>query len=175
MGSNQIKETIPLIGISSCLTGAVVRYDGSHELNSFIINSLRDRAELVCVCPETQCGMPVPREPMDLFETPYGVRLLTVNTFRNLTHMLSSWCIAKADELASAGVSGFILKSGSPSCGIGSARLHSDGNLHRNGMGFFAEALLNRCPGMPVVQEDKLLKKDNIEQFLDRVRSYNGG
>lgn len=166
---------LPLIGISSCLTGEKVRYDGGHRRQGFILEFLSGRAELLPVCPESECGMTVPREPMDLFLTRNGIRLLTVNGEKDMTDILDHWSLRMTEELAGRGVSGFILKSGSPSCGIGSARLHHGAELRRDGNGLFAARLLERLPGLPVAEERNILTRSNAETFLSEVQDYCGG
>lgn len=165
----------PLVGISACLAGESLRYNGSDKLNRFILYHLKGRVRLLPVCAEVECGMSVPREPMDLFHTPEGIRLITVDSHRDLTELISSWALRKTVELAENGLSGFIFKSCSPSCGLGSARLHRKDELMNTGTGLFAEILKANLPGIPAVEETELTTGNEINRFLDEIKQYEGG
>ncbi len=166
---------LPLVGISACLMGENLRYNGSGKLNRFIVDHLKGRVRFLPLCAEVECGMSVPREPMDLFHTPEGIRLITVDSHRDLTELISSWALRKTVELAESGLSGFIFKSRSPSCGLGSARLHRKDELMNTGTGLFAGILKTHFPGIPAVEETELTNGDEINGFLDEIRQYERG
>lgn len=147
-----------------------VRYHGGHALNDFIMDELNIRAELVKFCPEVGGGLFVPREPMDLYSEPGGIRLRTVSTGEDMTELLTCWSRRFLDRLENMDIAGFILKSGSPSCSRCSARLHSEGGLTSSGTGIFAKVLINRFPDMPVAEEGELATREDINAFLDRIR-----
>jgi uncharacterized protein YbbK (DUF523 family) len=157
------------IGISGCLLGMCVRYDGSSCLRRDLIQELGSRARLVPFCPEHECGMPVPREPMDLFMVSGETRLITVGTGRDLTGQLMDWVDNRLMEDRLSGLGGFVLRSGSPSCGIGSARLHEGDILRRNGTGMFASGLAERFPDMPLAQDTGLRTRADLTSFIDRI------
>ncbi len=162
------------IGISGCLLGMCVRYDGSSCLRRNIIQELGSRARLVPFCPEHECGMPVPREPMDLFSVSGETRLITVQTGRDLTGKLMEWVGNRLLESRVSGLGGFVLKSGSPSCGMGSARFHEGDILRRNGTGLFASALAERFPYMPLAQDTWLGTREDLSSFIDRIADAQG-
>lgn len=144
-----------------------MRYDGRSRYDPDIVLPLSHSAELMPVCPEHESGMPVPREPMDLFEVSDEVRLVTVDTRRDLTEVLVSWSEKRLAEMDRSQLRGFVLKSGSPSCGICSARIHRGGELFRNGTGVFAEALRRKYPDIPLVQDTDLDTPDKINSFIE--------
>jgi len=104
---------------------------------------------------------------MDLYEVSGKVRLITVNTRMDLTGILEKWLEKRLSEFRGSGLRGFILKSGSPSCGICSARIHRDGVLSTNGTGIFAEALGRKYPDIPLVQDTDLDTPDKISSFIE--------
>ena len=161
-------QVIPL-GISSCLAGSCVRYDGRCCYSPIIVEWLGKRANLIPFCPEHECGMPVPREPMDLYDSPEGLRLRTVESGRDLTHMLESWLEGVVKRIRTLEIRGFILKSGSPSCGIGSARVHRNGRVSRTGTGIFADALLRRLPDIVLVEETELYDHQDVVSFIEKI------
>lgn len=160
---------IPLIGISSCLIGQNVRYDGFNRVQHLILSELKGRAELFPVCPEVECGMSIPREPMDLFQTRDGVRLIAVGSGMDFTERINIWIEEKLCEFDKRIPGGFILKSRSPSCAVASAALHSGGNLLQDGTGLFADALKKRFPGIPIVEETELLTGNDVGDFVERA------
>jgi uncharacterized protein YbbK (DUF523 family) len=107
----------PVIGISACLLGQAVRYDGGHKLDSLVIETLGRYFEFVAVCPEIGCGMTVPREPMRLEGDPASPRLITTKSRIDKTDQMERWTQACIEELENKNIAGFIFKSKSPSCG----------------------------------------------------------
>ena len=162
----------PLIGISSCLLGFCVRYDGKSNYDPCIALGLADTAEFLAICPEEQSGMSIPREPMDLYEVSGEVRLITVNTGRDMTVVLRNWVENQLSEMKELPIKGFILKSGSPSCGFCSARIHRNGVLYRNGTGIFSHALKRSYPDIPAVQDTDLNSPDKIASFIELTGGY---
>lgn len=135
------------IGISSCLLGERVRYDGGHKLDLFLRDTLGKYVEYVRVCPEVECGLPVPREAMRLVGSPESPRLVTVRTHRDMTGQIQSWAERRVVELENEGLCGFIFKSGSPSSGMEKVRVYSDAGIPRKtGVGMFARKLMERFP-----------------------------
>lgn len=169
-----MRRESPEIGVSGCLLGMCVRYDGSSCIQREIIQELGTRARLVPFCPEHECGMPVPREPMDLFMVSGETRLITVGTGKDLTGQLMDWVENRLMDKRLSELKGFVLKSGSPSCGLGSARLHEGGSIRRNGTGLFAGALAMSFPDMPMAQETGLGSPDDIGSFMNRIERAQG-
>ncbi|MBF0496332.1 MAG: DUF523 domain-containing protein, partial [Deltaproteobacteria bacterium] len=105
------------IGVSACLLGEQVRYDGGHRRNPFIADTLGQFVQFVPVCPEAECGFGVPRETMRLVGDPEAPRLVTTQTGQDHTNRMRAWTEHRVAELGGDDLSGFIFKSGSPSCG----------------------------------------------------------
>ena len=106
------------IGISACLLGKSVRYDGGHKLDRFLTATLGQYVEYVPVCPEVECGMPIPRESMRLQGDPDSPRLVTGATKFDRTDQMIRWAEKRIAELEEESLAGFIFKSNSPSCGL---------------------------------------------------------
>jgi uncharacterized protein YbbK (DUF523 family) len=156
------------IGVSSCLLGEPVRYDGGHKRCRYLTDVLGACVTFVPVCPEVGCGLPVPREPMRLEGDPKAPRLVVIADGTDLTERLHTWCAAKLVELEALGLDGFILKERSPSCGVWQVPI-----VGREGVGWgrglFAAALLARFPLLPVEEPERLADPAVREQFLGRV------
>ncbi len=151
------------IGVSSCLLGESVRYDGGHKYNQTVIDlfDLGDRFEAVPVCPEMEMGMGVPREPVKIEAN----RLLGVESGKDWTEAMHSFHSEKLKELTQ--LNGFIFKSRSPSCGIQAAPIHA-GTAEKTS-GLFARAFMKHFPHIPVVDEEQLQDKQARENFIARV------
>ncbi len=154
----------PLVGISACLLGRRVRYDGGDRLDSLLVEELGRFVRWVPVCPEVEFGLPVPREPIQLTGDPRSPGLETITTCREFGEAMRSFCRRRAAEL---NVSGFIFKSRSPSCGL-RAKVH--GSPGGEAPGFFAAALRERRPELPVAESDSLLTAAEREIFLGLLR-----
>jgi len=158
------------IGISSCLLGRRVRYDGGHKLDVFLRDTLGRFVTYVPVCPEVECGMPVPREAVRLVGDPDSPRLVTQKTNRDMTGQMLTWAERKLDELANENLSGFIFKAKSPSSGMERVKIYNDaGNVHAYGSGMFARGFMRRFPGLPVEEDGRLNDPDLRENFIERI------
>jgi uncharacterized protein YbbK (DUF523 family) len=165
----------PLIAVSSCLLGNCVRYDGGHKRNENVL-ALREHFELYPVCPEAECGLGVPREPMRLIGTAGSPKLVTVETKEDKTRMLLLWVEKKILELAAIReLAGFVLKARSPSCGIGNVKISSDNrtddktNTKTKAVwtaGLFAFALKERFPGLAFASEEEIMDSKKAEEFI---------
>ena len=153
------------VGVSACLIGEEVRYNGAHKKDDRVLDALGTRFQLVPVCPEVEMGLGVPREPMNLYRTPAGVRMITIESRIDHTDGMRAWSAKRLDELAREDLSGFVLKSRSPSCG-----LDDRGDRDR---GLFAAALVERFPQLPVVEETTLAEPTALQTFIDRVEAYS--
>src|SRR5512147_3147637 len=106
------------IGISSCLLGEPVRFDGGHKRDAFLTDTFGSFVEWVPVCPEVECGLGTPREAMRLLRAERGPRLITVKTARDLTTSMERFARSRVAALAAEDLSGYVLKKDSPSCGL---------------------------------------------------------
>jgi uncharacterized protein YbbK (DUF523 family) len=173
----------PRVGISRCLLGDEVRYDATHKRDADLIAALATHVEWVPVCPEVEVGMGTPREPIHLVSHVTGVpsagsrvRLLGVTTGADWTDRMHAWARARAEALRQLGLSGFILKARSPSCGVRGVRIESGpadaGHHEPMGRGLFAQAIIDAMPGLPIADEDDLHDLAARREFLTRVRAF---
>ncbi len=164
-----MKKKIKL-GISSCLLGENVRYDGGHKLDSYLRDTLGSDVEYIPICPEVECGMPIPREPMRLVAGPDSLRLVIFRTNRDITEKMVSWARKRVVDLEKEGLRGFIFKSRSPSCGMEGVEVYDEkGILYERGIGIFARIFMEHFPLLPVEDEDRLQDPGGREKFLERI------
>lgn len=158
------------LGISRCLLGDKVRYDGGHKHDPFLTKTLGEYVEYVPVCPEVECGLPIPREAMRLVGDPDSPRLLTQKTRIDHTHLMQEWATKRLTELESEGLCGFVFKSKSPSSGMERVKVYSEsGNLVGSSIGIFARMFMQRFPLLPVEEEGRLHDPLLRENFIDRI------
>jgi uncharacterized protein YbgA (DUF1722 family)/uncharacterized protein YbbK (DUF523 family) len=175
-GPERPNDDIP-IGISACLLGQEVRYDGGHKLDRFIRDTLGSYVRFVPVCPEVEMGLGVPRETMQLVRGSSegdGVRLVAPKSGSDHTERIKSYAQRRLKQLAKDNLCGYILKKGSPSCGMERVRIYRGLGVApaRNGRGFFAEALMAHFPNLPVEEEGRLNDPRLRENFVERVFAY---
>ena len=170
------------IGISQCLLGAQVRWDGGHKRDGFLVETFGRYVDWVPVCPEVESGLPVPRETLRLVRSPKGgvtvngvlVRLIFPRSGGDWTDEMAGWAEARTRKLESERLDGYILKKDSPSCGMTRVKVYGDtGPSVRHGRGVFAEALLSRFPDLPVEEEGRLNDPRLRENFVERVFAYH--
>jgi uncharacterized protein YbgA (DUF1722 family)/uncharacterized protein YbbK (DUF523 family) len=166
--------TAPLrLGISRCILGEEVRFDGGHKRDNFLTEVLGRYVEWVSVCPEVEAGLGTPREAMRLVGDPQYPRLVTIRTGIDHTRALETMTTNRLAELKSLDLSGYVFKKGSPSCGIERVRIFSEqGKLSRNGAGLFARAFIEQFPLIPVEEEGRLCDPTLRENFIERVFCY---
>ncbi|MBM4275689.1 MAG: DUF1722 domain-containing protein [Deltaproteobacteria bacterium] len=158
------------LGVSACLLGEKVRYNGGHKRELFLTDTLGRFVELVGVCPEAECGLGVPREAMRLEGDPEGPRLMTVRSRKDLTARLAFWAQKRVRELEAENLWGFIFKSNSPSCGAARVKVYGEkGGPVKKGMGLFARAFMAHFPLTPMEDEIRLHDPDRRENFIDQV------
>ena len=136
------------LGISACLLGEDVRYDGGHRLDRFLTYTLGQYVEYVPVCPEVECGLPIPREAMHLEGDLDSPRLVTVRTKKDMTDLMTQWARRRVVELEREDLCGFIFKSDSPSSGMERVKVyHKKGMPVKKGVGMFARIFMDhfRC------------------------------
>ena len=162
------------IGISSCLLGDEVRFDGGHKRDAPLLAALEPYVEWVRVCPEVEMGMGVPREPVRLVSSGDGIRMIAVHTRVDHTAGMRAFAARRVETLASMDLRGYVLKADSPSCGlIGVKVFDAAGGYTRTGTGLFAAALKDRFPGLPIEEESRLGDSRLRDDFLRRVIAYD--
>jgi uncharacterized protein YbgA (DUF1722 family)/uncharacterized protein YbbK (DUF523 family) len=158
------------LGISRCLLGENVRYDGGHALDRFLTDTFGQYVEYVPVCPEVECGLGVPREPMHLEGDPDSPRLVTIYGKEDLTDRMARWAQKRVAELENENLSGFIFKSNSPSSGMKRVGVYGEkGTPVRRGVGIFARILMDHFPLLPVEDEGGLHNPELRENFIERI------
>lgn len=155
------------LGVSACLLGHPVRYNGQHRRDTFLTDILAQHVSLVPICPEVECGLGVPRDPIELRGNPRAPRLVIVETGEDLTARMQRWAGTRLSELSGANLCGFVFKSASPSCGMQGVPIH--GPPARAGAGMFARAFMNRFPLLPAADEQGLQDPAVREHFLVRL------
>ena len=172
---NSDRSTLPpvRIGISSCLLGEHVRFDGNHKRDAFLVEVFGRHVTWVPVCPEVEMGLGVPRETMRLERHGQEIRLVTPKTGADHTDRLRTFAAQRLAALSQERLCGYILKKDSPSCGMERVRLYpSTGVPDRSGQGLFAAALMQRFPHLPVEEEGRLQDPRLRENFIARVFAY---
>lgn len=160
------------LGISKCLLGEPVRYDGGHKLDRFLTETLGQYVEYVPVCPEVECGMPVPREAMHLEGETESPRLVTIRTGIDRTDQMRTWAEKRVVELEKERLMGFIFKSDSPSSGMERVKVYSGKGMSvRKGVGIFARMFMEHFPLLPAEEEGRLHDPALRENFIERVFS----
>ncbi|MGE5360210.1 MAG: YbgA family protein [Bacteroidales bacterium] len=161
------------IGISSCLLGQKVRYDGGHKRDLFLVDTFGPYVEWVPVCPELEMGMGVPREPIHLRSDDEGVRLVGVKSGTDHTAGMEKYAKRRLDALAKLDLCGYVLKKDSPSCGLMRVKVWSAHAMPtKTGRGLFAAGLVERFPHLPVEEEGRLSDARLRENFIERVFAY---
>ena len=161
------------IGVSSCLLGNAVRYDGKHKYNTHIVDRLGQHFELIPFCPETGIGMSIPRPPIHLVLLNGQTNACDKqDTTLNYTKELINFTNDNAIKIAA--LSGFVLQKKSPSCGLGSVKIHNEDLelLPINGSGIFADNLRKLFPNLPIVEVDKLERQQARQMFISDVMHY---
>jgi uncharacterized protein YbgA (DUF1722 family)/uncharacterized protein YbbK (DUF523 family) len=160
------------LGISACLLGETVRFDGGHQWDRFITDTLGQYVEFVPVCPEVECGLGVPREAMRLVGDPEAPRLVTVRTKVDLTDRMVTWAQERVEALEQEDLCGFIFKSKSPSSGMERVRVYPEaapGAPVTRGVGMFARVFMDHFPILPVEEEGRLHDPVLRENFIARL------
>jgi uncharacterized protein YbbK (DUF523 family) len=164
------------IGISSCLLGDAVRFDGAHKRDGSLIDALGPYVEWVRVCPEIELGLGVPREPVRLVSIDGAIRMIAVQTRIDHTDAMRDYAARRVRELARAELSGYVLKAKSPSCGLRDVHVAMDdlqAVASATGTGLFAATLREILPDLPAEDEVRLADAAVRESFLERAASYD--
>jgi uncharacterized protein YbgA (DUF1722 family)/uncharacterized protein YbbK (DUF523 family) len=167
---DQNPATIPIkIGVSACLLGEKVRYDGGHKHDRYLTDTLGKFFTFVPVCPEVESGMPTPREAMRLEGDPAAPLLMTRQTRIDKTAQMTAFCERKVRELEREGLCGFIFKKDSPSSGLFRVKVYQGDRAVRNGSGLFAAAVARHFPHLPLEEEGRLNDPAIRENFIERI------
>jgi uncharacterized protein YbgA (DUF1722 family)/uncharacterized protein YbbK (DUF523 family) len=161
------------LGVSSCLLGEQVRFDGGHKHDRFLTDVLGRYVEWVPVCPELEVGMGVPREAVRLEGDVDAPRMVGTRTGTDHTSAMRRFASARVRQLSRLDLHGYVLKKGSPSCGMERVRVYGGGGAPaRRGRGLFADAFLRAFPLLPVEEEGRLHDPALRESFIERVFAY---
>jgi uncharacterized protein YbgA (DUF1722 family)/uncharacterized protein YbbK (DUF523 family) len=161
------------IGISTCLLGENVRYNGGHALDRFLRDTLGKYVEYVPVCPEVECGFGIPRETFRLMGDPKQPRLVISLTGVDHTDRMEAWARKRVDELQNDDLCGFIFKSDSPSSGMERVKVYDDKGVPRKiGVGVFARVFMEHFPLTPVEEDGRLNDPLLRENFIERIFTY---
>jgi uncharacterized protein YbbK (DUF523 family)/uncharacterized protein YbgA (DUF1722 family) len=162
------------IGVSSCLLGEAVRYDGGHKRDNFVMDTLGPYFRFVPVCPEVEVGMPIPREAVRLVRSKSGTRMIGRKTGADHTAKMNRYAKKRVAGLQKLGLGGYILKKGSPSCGMERVKTYTEKGMPVGSeSGLFARALLEEMPLLPVEEEGRLNDPALRENFIVRVFAYH--
>jgi uncharacterized protein YbgA (DUF1722 family)/uncharacterized protein YbbK (DUF523 family) len=161
------------LGISSCLLGETVRYDGGHKLDHFLKDTLGKFVEWVPVCPEVESGLPVPREAMRLVGNPESPRLVKTRSGEDYTDRMVAWAGKRLSALEKEDLCGFVFKSRSPSSGMQGVKIYGPSGIpSRSGSGIFARAFMEKFQFTPAEDEGRLNDPGLRENFIERVFVY---
>lgn len=169
------------IGISSCLIGKKVRFDGRDKNQPSIVESLAEQFLLIPTCPEMEAGMTTPREPVRLVRQDGELTVIGLSGGTDWTPAILKVIREKIEQDHADRLCGYILKSGSPSCGLEAVPVFAKSELpdlselveiSKQGVGLFAAAIKNSFPGMPVCDELWLSDPNNLDSFISAVRRF---
>lgn len=158
------------LAISSCLLGERVRFDGAHKKDRLLLDVFSPHVRWVSICPEVEAGMGVPRDPVNLYGSTDGIRMRTATSGRDLTDEILQVAAVRAKQLQVEGVSGYIFKSRSPSCGVRGVAV--DGIAEQERMGLFADSIHRLLPGLPIEDEERLEDRVFREAFVEACFAY---
>lgn len=162
----------PRLGISACLLGKEVRYDGDHQLDQFVFDALEQHFDLIPVCPEVDCGMTVPREPMRLEGDAVAPRLVTMKNRIDKTDQMERWVQKHIAEMKQERFAGFVFKSGSPTCGLAVNIYDAHGDIAGNAAGIFARRFSSRFSRRLVAEAEQLHEDSFCKDFIQRLLTF---
>lgn len=161
------------VGVSSCLLGEEVRWNGAHKRDPYLTEVLGRYFEWVPICPEMEIGLGVPREAIRLEGDPGAPRLVARTSGEDLTARMEAFAERRVEALAALDLCGYILKSDSPTCGMERVKVHGTAlGRPKQGVGLFARALMRRWPLLPVEEEGRLHDPGLRENFIERVFAF---
>jgi len=158
------------LGISTCLLGEKVRFDGGHKWDRFLTDTLGQYVEYVPVCPEFECGFGIPRESFRLVGDPKNPRLVTSRTKQDHTERMVQWAEKRVGDLEGENLCGYIFKGGSPSSGMERVKVYDQNGVPAKiGVGIFARVFMEHFPLLPVEEEGRLNDPKLRENFIERI------
>ena len=158
------------IGVSACLLGENVRWNGGHARSRFVTDTLSQFMDFVPVCPEVEAGFPVPRETFRLVGRPEDPRLITTKSKTDHTDHMVAWARKKAKALEGEHLCGFIFKKDSPNSGMKAVKVYNDKGMPvKKGVGIFASAFIERFPRIPVEEDGRLNDAKLRENFIEQI------
>ena len=171
--SNDEPQCTIRLGVSRCLLGEKVRYDGGHKLDPFLVNTLGRYVEWVPVCPEVEIGLPIPRQSLRLVGDPQAPRLVAEKSGQDYTERMQTWARERLEQLAAVKLDGFVFKKNSPSSGLFRVRVYDQHGIPtRVGTGIFPREVMNRFPLLPLEEEGRLHNIQLRENFIERIFVY---
>jgi len=161
----------PLVGVSQCLLGDAVRYDGRSKSNQVVLEQFSQIFELVPICPEVEAGLGIPRPPVQLTDDIENPKLTGRDDIAiDVTDIMNNYCHNKPTELNQ--LRGFIFKSRSPSCGLNSTPVFINNEcITEKSRGVFARAIVDQLPNLPII-EDSTFTKKSLDHFIKEVLRY---
>ncbi|MGX9416462.1 YbgA family protein [Vibrio sp. RC27] len=159
-----------LIGVSSCVLGQNVRFDGGHKNNQFVSNELADYCEFIPICPEIGAGLPVPRPTIRLVNIDDSIRLVETKAVENdHTDKLVEFSSRKVGELKQQPLCGYVVCAKSPTCGMERVKVYQDNRADKNGVGLFTQQLQAQMPWLPIEEDGRLNDAILKENFISRI------
>jgi uncharacterized protein YbgA (DUF1722 family)/uncharacterized protein YbbK (DUF523 family) len=169
-----MSQSLIRVGISTCLLGEKVRFDGGHKHDPLLTDLFGRYFEWVAVCPEVEIGLGTPRESLRLVASSKGTRLVAQKSGTDHTDAMQDWAALRLQELQGMELRGYVLKKDSPSCGMERVRVYGEAGMpQRQGRGIWAAALLDRFDLLPVEEEGRLHDMPIRENFIERVFAYD--
>jgi len=150
--------------------GELVRYDGQSKTAPWVLEALGTRVDWVSICPEYGAGLGTPRPPMDLFLEENEHRMKTLDEAHDHTKVVRDYCQEKIAMFTGQKICGYVLKSRSPSCGIGDATVHKD--PAHFGDGLMVQLLRTEVPSLPIIRDEDLMDPAACARFMNEIRSY---
>src|SRR5262245_55281556 len=164
----------PKLGISACLLGQKVRFDGGDKRDCFLTDTFGLHVEWIPICPELEIGMGVPREPVRLVGNASDPKMIAERSGKDWTSPMHRFTVQRVRTLKELELSGYVFKKDSPSCGVGRVRVYNwDGIPNRVGRGLFASAVMRELPLLPVEEEGRLNDPTLRENFVERIFAYD--
>jgi len=176
-----------LIGVSSCLLGNKVRYDGGHQYQPLLPSIFSSHFELIPFCPEVEIGLGVPRAKITLIQQTNKLAIQSSNTTDSTAERQTIECVDAAtfsinyteplkacvEQRWLSKISGYVLKTKSPSCGLTKVKIHINDKVLTKGQGIFAKQLSIKMPKLPLIEEDQLSSLQTRNAFIAKVMHYN--
>jgi len=162
------------IGISSCLLGEKVRYDGTAKRDDALVKKLHQHFALLPICPEVEIGMPVPRERLNLVTSLDDLKMVAEETGKDWTIEMAAFSTNRILQSDFQNISGLILKSRSPSCGINTVKVYEQKqHSHSNGTGIFANVVIAQIPNLPIIDETSVQSEQGFAEFFKKVTEFS--